>query len=789
MVYFINTLFLVSIPYFNQLVTLTLILLVIILFLLYRNKRERLKLTKAELNTKRISSQHNVLMKNLPDLILSINLKGGITYSNKSFFGINSNDIIGKNISEFFGMDMLGKYLNYIKNNKEITPTQEETYELNGSFFKWRLLPVNWAGEGEILMVARNISKRVALNNALMDSQLNFEGFLQALPGVAYRKELDKQNQENYTFISHRVLNLTGYSVEDFMTGKISWNNLIEENDQARVIELAKSISPETPGFSIEYKITSKTGKKIWLLNQAHTTFKNNIPIRREGVILDITSKKDSELEIYELNKELKELKFAIDTTSLVTITDIKGKIKYVNNKFIEISGYSYEESIGQPHNLINSSYHSSEFWADLWTTISAGKIWNGEIRNKNKNGAIYWVNTFIVPIKNSNNEIKEYLSIRNDITEKKKQAEENKLLSLVAKETSNYVIITDAEGKVEWVNQAFEQDTGFKLESIKNLKPGHFLQGAATSAKSIQDIRNGLKAQKNFTTEILNYTKDKQPFWVNINFQPIFNEAGQLINYFAIMRNITIYKDLVLKLEKAVKKAKKSDQLKTTFLANISHEVRTPMNAIIGFSELLGMKTISEDKVKYFSNIIKQRSKDLLSIFNDMLDTSKLVSGQVQLNVSTGNLKNLMGKIFSIHAYSNEKLKSGKVSFKLNLELLKHEELVKADFIKLHQVLENLIINAIKFTERGSIEFGCRKIAPDKLLFYVSDTGKGMDQELNSYIFEAFRQVDDTHINHGGSGLGLSICKGYVELMGGEIWFESEINKGSNFYFTIPIV
>jgi signal transduction histidine kinase len=170
------------------------------------------------------------------------------------------------------------------------------------------------------------------------------------------------------------------------------------------------------------------------------------------------------------------------------------------------------------------------------------------------------------------------------------------------------------------------------------------------------------------------------------------------------------------------------------------------------------------------------------------MLDTSKLVSGQAQLNLSTGCLDNLLKKIYNIHLDSNQKLKNKSVNFDVNVEISQEERVIKADFIKLHQVLENLITNAIKFTEKGDIEFGCKKISSQELLFYVSDTGKGIDPILHSYIFKAFRQIADTHMSHGGSGLGLAICKGYVELMGGEIWFESEVSKGTTFYFTIPI-
>ncbi|WNB18584.1 PAS domain-containing sensor histidine kinase [Marivirga arenosa] len=773
--------------YISEATSFFLLLLVIILFLLYNNKKERLKLANEKLNSKRIEGQLEALMKNLPYHILSIDLRGKVTYANKPMLNKKKNEIIGENISELFGNQFLQKYLYYVRNINQITPTEEKTYEYNGGFYTWRLLPVNWAGEGEVLLLARNINRRVTLEKALIESNLNFEGFVQALPGVAYRKELTKGKNENYTFISHRVLELTGYSEEDFSTHKVNWNTLIDKADIDRVKTLAASISPTKPGFSIEYKIRTRNGGEKWLLNQAHTTFSNNKPIRREGVILDITHQKESENEILKLHKELKELKFAIDNTSLVTITDKTGRIKYVNDKFIEISGYSREESIGEKHNLVNASYHPREFWADLWCTISSGKVWSGEIKNRAKNGTYYWVHTFIVPIKDANNKIKEYLSIRNDITDKKNQEEENKLLSLVAKETSNYVMITDSKGKIEWVNQAFERGTGYKLEEIQNKKPGDFLQGEKTSEKTIQKIRNGLREEKNFTAEVLNYTKDKKPYWVSINFQPIFDEKGKLIKYFSLMRNITLHKELVQKLETAVKKAEKSDQLKTTFLANISHEVRTPMNAIIGFSELMSMKTVSEEKVKYYSNIINTRSKDLLSIFNDMLDTSKLVSGQAQLNISTGSVENLLKNIFTLHNNSHKKLISNQIKFSLNIDENIFGLSVDTDFIKLNQVIENLITNAIKFTDKGSIEYGCRKTNDDQLLFYVSDTGIGIDQNLNPSIFEAFRQVEDTHIKHGGSGLGLAICKGYVNLMGGEIWFESK-DVGTNFYFRIPI-
>lgn len=233
--------------------------------------------------------------------------------------------------------------------------------------------------------------------------------------------------------------------------------------------------------------------------------------------------------------------------------------------------------------------------------------------------------------------------------------------------------------------------------------------------------------------------------------------------------------------------RAEKSENLKSMFLANISHEIRTPMNAIMGFSELLENPKLSEEKRIEFSRSIRTRSSDLLTILNNVLDYTKLESGMASLNQIEGNVNEFIDRIISGMRAEARYVNKKEVELVNATELKGGVNIIKADFIRLYQVLSNLLINAIKFTYAGQIQIGCKE-EDSNLLFFVADTGIGIAKDKLETIFESFRQADESiHGRFGGSGLGLAICKGNVEMWGGRIWAESEINVGSSFYFTLP--
>jgi PAS domain S-box-containing protein len=308
--------------------------------------------------------------------------------------------------------------------------------------------------------------------------------------------------------------------------------------------------------------------------------------------------------------------------------------------------------------------------------------------------------------------------------------------------------------------------------------------------------------------SNIRTYGNIRQAFYESF-FNPIRNNKNEIIGATALARNITERMQAETELIKAKEKAEESDRLKSFFLANMSHEIRTPMNGILGFAELLKNQDLTGEKQQDFIRIIEKSGARLLNTINSIVDISKIEAGLMSLDSKEVNIN---GQIEFIYKFFNPEVESKglRLLFKNGLPL--KEATIKTDIEKIYAILTNLVKNAIKFTNEGSIEFGytvgpsgsadsptspaqigkagepVEPVEPVELEFYVKDTGIGISQQQKEIIFERFRQGSESLTrNYEGSGLGLSISKSYVELLGGKIWVESEEGKGSIFYFTIP--
>ncbi|NJK85458.1 MAG: hypothetical protein HC906_05315 [Bacteroidales bacterium] len=235
----------------------------------------------------------------------------------------------------------------------------------------------------------------------------------------------------------------------------------------------------------------------------------------------------------------------------------------------------------------------------------------------------------------------------------------------------------------------------------------------------------------------------------------------------------------------RAKEKAEESDRLKTSFLQNMSHEIRTPMNAIMGFSQLLVRHFDNKNKLQHYTEIINRRCNDLLVIINDILDISQIESGQMKINYDTCNLNDLFNELNEIFPEQQKRLNKQHITLDIQFFTSSENTIVTIDKGKLKQIYLNLIGNALKFTDTGKITIGCKSHSKKKFTFFVSDTGVGIPPEKQSMVFERFTQLTDGH-RFGGNGLGLSIVKGMVQLMGGDIWVDSQPGIGSTFYFSI---
>lgn len=273
---------------------------------------------------------------------------------------------------------------------------------------------------------------------------------------------------------------------------------------------------------------------------------------------------------------------------------------------------------------------------------------------------------------------------------------------------------------------------------------------------------------------------------WVNMTIVPLPVELHEHPHNLCMIEDITDKKNSEMILIKAKEKAEESDRLKSAFLANMSHEIRTPMNGILGFAELLKEPNLSGEKQQEYIQIIEKSGDRMLNIINNIIDISKIEAGQMLTNITEVNINELMVNIYDFFRPEVEH-KGLQLLCKNNLS--SNIEIIKTDFDKLQSVLTNLIKNAIKYTIQGSIEFGCEKNG-EQLNFFVKDTGIGIPKDRQEAVFERFIQADISDIMaHQGAGLGLSISKAYVYMMGGKIWLESEEGKGTTFHFTLPLI
>jgi PAS domain S-box-containing protein len=381
--------------------------------------------------------------------------------------------------------------------------------------------------------------------------------------------------------------------------------------------------------------------------------------------------------------------------------------------------------------------------------------------------------------------ELLQFIATQISIYIRQKQAmDEIRLLGRAIEQSPAGIVITDADGLIEYVNPKFSDITGFETKELigQNMK---ILQSGENDPAVYADMWSTIKKGVQWNGDILNRKKDGTPYWESVSISPILKEDGQIGHFVAVREDITEKKGMIAALVKSKEKAEESDRLKTAFLTNMSHEIRTPLNGILGFASLLTEGNKTNEEVKHHSNLILKSGKRLLELINNIIHISKIEAGAeefLELPFSPAMLVQEANEQFLALA-KNKKITLIS-SVPDDLRNLK----IKSDLSKLHQVFANLISNAIKFTDKGTVETGFY-LDEQFIRFFVKDSGKGIPEEHHKKIFERFYQVDNSYSRgHEGAGLGLSLCKSIIEKLGGEIFVESEIGKGSMFTFTLPL-
>jgi PAS domain S-box-containing protein len=365
----------------------------------------------------------------------------------------------------------------------------------------------------------------------------------------------------------------------------------------------------------------------------------------------------------------------------------------------------------------------------------------------------------------------------------------ESRKLALVAARTDNMVIITDPQGRIEWVNEGFVRQTGFTLAEVEGKVPGHLLSGPETDPATTALMREQIKQGRGFHVQILNYSKAGRRYWVDIEVQPICDDQGQLKNFMAIESDVTQSKQLTEALRDARDAAQTANQAKSQFLANMSHEIRTPMTAILGFAELLNDASTSPSQRNNYANAIVRNGHHLLAIINDILDISKIEADKMTIERVAAPVGQILAEAISASQQRADEKRLGLVVvYRTPIPAT-----ITSDPFRLRQIISNLVSNAVKFTQEGSVTVnvtltGDSAGVQGRIRIDVVDTGVGISETERRGLFTPFTQADtSTTRRFGGTGLGLTISRRLAELLGGELVFDSEPGKGSTFSLMLP--
>lgn len=554
----------------------------------------------------------------------------------------------------------------------------------------------------------------------------------------------------------------------------------------------------------LEFELVGLRSRRRWLATNA-------VPIEIRGKIVhlgvtrDITSRKNAELALQKSEESFRNI-FNMAPLGIYR-TSMEGEVLLANPALIEMLGYSSFEEL---RNMVFEKEHylNTDLRQKFIDNIETkGKVDNFEVVWKKKDGSIIYVNEYARAIYDQSGIILYFEGIVEDVTSRKLAEEAFKNSSELNKSMLQTIPfgmhIIDDKGVVLFQNEILKELCGNNVVGSICWEVYRDDKTICSDCPLMSDIEVGVtnvyEANRVFDGRVFEIIYSRMNFQSQKAILEIFiditqrKQAEELLykqnqeieaQYKEFMQLNEVLLKANFDLEVAKKHAEESDKLKTAFLQNISHEIRTPLNGIIGFSNLLQEENISKEEIKDFTKIIQKSGNRLIEIVNNVLDISKIETQQIEIHHTRFSLNSL---ITDLHSFFESIAYEKTLALNFHNALDDENSIIVSDFSKLNQILTNLINNAIKFTSQGSIEFGY-KISNNEILFYVNDTGIGIAAEWHEKIFERFIQTD-LSISRGyeGAGIGLAICKGLVELLGGKIWLESEKNNGTTFFFALP--
>ncbi|XZE36276.1 PAS domain S-box protein [Pirellulaceae bacterium SH501] len=571
----------------------------------------------------------------------------------------------------------------------------------------------------------------------------------------------------------------------------------IHADDKKQLNDVLRNACENRSPFEAEFRVSLADGAIRFVQYRGKYVVENNGSHREPlglliGVCIDVTEKRLKDAALLESEQNFRGT-FENAAIGIAQVS-IEGRWTKVNPVLCSILGYTEDELLGMTSQAI--TYEDDKDSCEEKTHEAIRGVLQSfclEKRYMRKDGEAVWVRVSASVVRDTEGRPTHFVKVIEDIHRRKQTElelqqyhERVEKLSLVASKTQHSVVITDANGKIEWCNEAFSRLTGYELREVVGRKPGEFLQGEQTDPEAIVAIRKSLLERSSIAIEIVNYDASGKSYWIELKIDPVLDDSGTLTNYIATQIDITERKKFEQNLCQAKQAAELANKAKSEFLAAMSHELRTPLNGVIGMAELLAESNLDQ-RQKSFVDTCRRSGQALLTLINDILDFSKIESGKLELDSHPFELMQLAYEAVDVIAYRAEQK-----GVKLRLYSKNPGTLpLLGDSHRLRQVLTNLVGNAVKFTDQGSVTVEIDVISSSdqnaQVRFKVKDTGIGIPADRLQDLFKEFSQVDRSASRRfNGSGLGLSISKSIVEAMGGTIGVNSIEGIGSEFWFQV---
>jgi PAS domain S-box-containing protein len=777
------------------------------------------------------------------DAIISKTLEGTITAWNRGaekVFGYSSSEVVGKPMLMLLPPERMGEepdILARMARGESVEHFETVRVRKDGERIdiSATISPIRDRG-GAIVgasKIARDITERKRAERAVKDALAASEAALKELGDQKFA--LDQHAivavtdvKGTITYVNDKFCAISQYSKEEL----IGQNHRIlnsGHHPKEFFLQMYHAIANGEVWHG-EIKNRAKGGSIYWV----DTTIVPFVgaegkPRQYVAIRADITERKQAEEALKKslatsdrALRELADQKFALDQHAIVATTDVRGMITYVNDKFCAISKYSRDELLGQNHRILNSGHHSQEFFKEMYHTIANGKVWHGEIKNRAKDGSVYWVDTTIAPFVDGDGKPQQYVAIRADVTERKlagealagqaeelarqaeelsrsRQALETQTLTLqsVLDSMGEGLVAADEQGKFLIWNRAAERIVGYGPANLPAKEwsehYGNYLPDGVTPMPTEQlPLVRAIHGETSTAEIFLRNPKLVEGAWIEASGSPLKDKDGAVHGGVVAFRDITKRKADEQEIQKLNDElehrvVERTAQLEVAnheleaFSYSVSHDLRAPLRHISGFSKLLVEEfgATLDPTAQHYVDRIQSGTQKMGLLVDELLNLARV--GRHALSVKPCRLNSIVADVVAILQPESE----GR-EVEWNIAELPE---VECDPVLTKQVFQNLLANALKFTRpraRAVIEVSC-KDENGQPVFMVRDNGLGFSMKYVDKLFGVFQRLHRAE-DFEGTGIGLATVQRIVQKHGGQVWAAGELDKGATFYFTLSV-